>query len=66
MPYLIAVAVSFLVSLIICSVLKSGMKNVALKNEANAYSADGLLLTSQQDRYTHTTRTRTKIQSSKN
>lgn len=64
MPFVIAIIISFLISLIICSILKSGMKNVAIKEEAYAYTPDGLTLTDSQDRYTHTTTTRTKIQSS--
>ena len=62
--YLIVVAVSFVISLAVCLVLKWKMKTVRKKIEANEYvSAGGLHLTEQYDRYTHTTETRTKIHS---
>lgn len=65
MPFVIAIIVSFLVALIICTALKSGMKNVSVKEEAYAYTPEGLSLTERTDRYTHTTKTRTKIESSR-
>ena len=46
----------------ICVRLKRKMRTVHQKAEANAYvAAGGLRLTEQYDRYTHTTKTRTKI-----
>ena len=64
-PYVMVIIVAFVLSLIICAVLKSGMKNVSVQEEARAYSEDGLQLTYREDRFTHTTTTRTKIETSK-
>jgi len=62
-PIAIGVVVSFLISLIVCAVLKSGMKNVAASREATAYMMGELNLKHKRDRFTHTTATRTEIQS---
>ena len=59
--YLIAIVVSFAVSLVICLILKAGMKNVHIKTEAAAYTAGALHLVGRTDRFTHKTQTRTKI-----
>lgn len=63
---LIAVAVCFVISLIVVLILRSGMKNVRAKLEADTYVTGDLHLTQRQDRYTHTTTVRTKIQSNNN
>lgn len=60
--YLIAILVSFVISLIVCLILRTGMKNVRIKQEAGAYIASGLNLTARTDRFTHKTETRTKIE----
>ena len=60
--YLIAIGVSFVVALIVCLILKAGMKNVHIKQEAGAYIAGGLDLTVRSDRFTPKTETRTKIE----
>jgi len=57
----LAVAISFAVSLIVCLILRAGMKNVHSKTQAAAY-ADRLNLTRRIDLYTHTTQVRTKIE----
>ncbi len=60
--YLIVVAASFVISGFICIMLKWKMQTVHKKAEANEYvAADGLQLTKQYDRYTHTTETRHRI-----
>lgn len=62
----LAVAIALVVALVICLVLKSKMKSVHRKAEASAYvTAAGLTLTAQEDRYTHTTETRSKLGSEK-
>ncbi len=59
----IAVAVSCGIALVICLILKSMMKTVHRKAGASEYVADGgLHLTQQIDQYTHTTKTRRKIE----
>lgn len=60
----IAVIVSFIISLIVCVILKSGMKNVHTQVEAGAYLSAPLDLTRRYDRFTHTTTSRRKVQSS--
>ena len=62
---LIAVAASFLVSLLVCSILKSGMKNVHVGSEAENYISKALDLTGKQDQFTHMTTTKTKIEQKK-
>lgn len=58
-----ALAVGCGVALMICLMLKVKMKSVRKGAEADSYvTADGLNLTEQLDRYTHTTETRRKIE----
>ena len=64
MLYLIVIGVSFLIALIVVSILKAGMKNVKAGNEARAYITRQLNLTQQSDQFTHTTKTRRKIEKS--
>ena len=60
----IAVAVSMLIALVICLILKGKMKTVSKKAEANAYvTTAGLKLTGRQDLYTYTTESRREIKS---
>lgn len=59
-----AIAVSFIISLIICIILRLSMKSVRPKAEAGNYVSGDLALIQRHDQYTHTTETRTKIQSS--
>ncbi len=63
MRYLIVIGASFLLALIVVSVLKAGMKNVAVGREAKAYISRELNLTMNSDQFTHTTRTQRKIES---
>lgn len=65
-PLVIAsVGISCLIAGGVCFFILCGMKSVHQKKEADVYlSEDGLHLTQQYDRYTHTTETRTKIQKS--
>ena len=63
MTYLIVIGVSFLISLIVATILKAGMKSVEANREADAYIARELNLTMNSDQFTHTTKTRTKIES---
>lgn len=61
----VSVGISCLIAGSICFFLLRGMKSVQQKKEADVYlTADGLQLTDQYDRYTHTTETRTKIEKS--
>lgn len=60
----LAVLISFFVSFIVCSILNRGMKNVFVKGEAGAYVSGDLDLTAQYDQITHTTVSRTKVESS--
>lgn len=64
MLYLIVIGVSFLIALIVVSILKAGMKNVRAGQEAKAYITRQLNLTQQSDQFTHTTKTRRKIEKS--
>lgn len=59
----VAIGVSFLIALLVVSILKMGMKNVRTQSQACAYQAGGLNLTRRHDQYTHTTQTRRKIES---
>jgi len=61
MLILMSWAISFLIALIVCSILKAGMKNVYAKREAGSYIAGELNLTHREDNYTFTT---TKVISS--
>lgn len=58
------IAISFIISLIVVLILRSGMKNVVKQSQAYGYVTDRLNLTGRHDQYTHTTETRRKIQSS--
>ncbi len=60
--FLLAIGLSFLAALLICGILRSGMKNVRAGSEAAAYLSEALNLTHKNDQYTHTTTTRTKIE----
>lgn len=62
MLYLIVIGAAFLISLVVVSILKAGMKNVKAGREANAYIARQLNLTQRHDQYTHTTTTRRKVE----
>ena len=59
-----AVGVSFIIALIICLILRAGMKSVHTKSDADSYVSGALALTQKRDQYTHTTETRRKIESS--
>ena len=56
------IIIGFVLSLIVCLILKAGMKNVSIKEEAAAYIASALKLTAKSDRFTHKTETRVKIE----
>jgi len=58
------IGLSFLVSLVVVSILKIGMKNVKKQALAGQYQTGRLNLRSRHDLYTHTTQTRVKVQSS--
>ena len=60
---LISGIAGFLLSLLIVSMLESGMKNVHTGSEAGTYIAGQLKLTWKRDNYTHTTTRKTKIES---
>lgn len=64
MLYLIVIGASFLIALIVVSILKAGMKNVRAGQEAKAYITRELNLTQRSDQFTHTTRTERKIEKS--
>ena len=61
-PLVWGVVVGLLLALIICSILKSGMKNVAAASEAGNYISAPLELTSKEDWFTHRTHSRVKIE----
>ncbi|MBP3633351.1 MAG: TPM domain-containing protein [Oscillospiraceae bacterium] len=60
--YVIVIGVSFLIALIVVSILRAGMKNVRTKYEADAYVSRDLALTQRRDQFTHKTTTRRKIE----
>ena len=62
----LAIGISFLVSLVVVSILKAGMKNVKKQTEASGYVSRQLVLTQKQDRFTHITKTSRKIQTNNN
>lgn len=62
MLYLMVIGGSFLIALIVVSILKAGMKNVHAGKEARAYITRELHLTQQSDQFTHTTKTERKIE----
>ena len=57
---------SFLVSLIVVTILKAGMKNVQSAEQANQYLTGELNLARKHDQFTHTTKTRRKIETESN
>lgn len=59
---LMAIGISCLLSLLICLALKSKMKTVHRKAEAQTYVAGGLQMRDRYERFTHTTETRRRIQ----
>lgn len=63
MEYVLVFVISFLIALIVVSILKAGMKNVQENREANVYVSRDLDLTHSHDRFTHTTTARRKIES---
>ncbi len=64
---IIWVIASCVIALLVCLLMRRKMKSVRRKVEANAYvTPDGLTLTDQYDRYTHTTETRRKIEKESN
>jgi len=63
MKLLIVIAVPLLIALIVCSVFKAQMKTAKEKTQANDYLVPhSMNLHVRQDRYTHTTETRTRIE----
>lgn len=58
----ICIGISFGISLIICLLLRSRMKSVHIGTGAADYSAAGLTITGKNDRFTHRTETRTRIE----
>lgn len=54
---LTVIGISCIIALLICLALKGKMKSVQRKSEARKYTTDGLHLTEEYDRYTHTTET---------
>lgn len=61
----VAIILALIIALIVCLVLYAQMKSVAEKQDANDYISGSLKLTKQSDVYTHTTRTKTKIEDDK-
>ena len=58
-------ALSLLIAWLVCSLLKGKMKTAKLAAEADSYVPDGTArITDRQDRFTHTTQTRRKIEKS--
>ncbi len=64
-PLVWGIVVGLLLALIICSILKSGMKNVSAAWEAGSYIAAPLELTAKEDHFTHRTHSRVKISQKK-
>ena len=60
----IIAAASMVFALIVCLLLKGKMKSVRKAAHASAYVSGDLNLTASRDQYTHTTETRTKIETS--
>lgn len=60
---MLALLIGFVLALIIVCIMRMGMKNVHAQTDADKYAAGSLNLTLRQDRFTHKTHTRTKIQS---
>lgn len=59
---LMAIGISCVIALLVCLVLKSKMKTVHRKAEAQTYVAGGLQMRDRYERFTHTTETRRRIQ----
>lgn len=66
MSYVVAIGISFLIALVVVSILKAGMKNVGTKGEAQGYESRPLNLTLRRDHFSHTTTTRRKIETNTN
>lgn len=62
MMILIAIAVAFLISLVVVNLMKLGMRSVRRQTDAQHYRSGALNLTVRHDQYTHTTETRRKIE----
>ena len=62
--YFVVIAIAFVIALIVVSILRAGMKNVHLKQEAGNYVSRGLNLTLRRDQFTHKTTSRRKIETS--
>ena len=60
--FLMALGISCVISIIICLLLLLKMHTVHQKTEANDYVSEKLKLSRKEDRYTHTTQTRRKIE----
>lgn len=61
----IIVLVPLLIALIVCLIFRSQMKTAKIAKEAGNYIPEGsFVVTARQDRYTHTTKSRTKIEKS--
>lgn len=59
----LCLAFGCLVAFVVCSILKGQMKSAAVKTEADSYiRPGGVVFTNRQDRFTHTTQTRVKIE----
>lgn len=62
-PIVISILISCAIALVVCLILKGQMETVYQKNDAREFIAtSGLHLTQQVDQYTHTTKTRRKIE----
>ena len=59
---LVCTGISAVIAMIVCLILKAKMKSVRKGTHASAYVAGSLNLTASRDQYTHTTETRTKIE----
>lgn len=60
----ISIVLGCFISIVICLVLKSNMKSVALKTKADAYvNAKSVKIRIKEDRFTHSTQTKVKIES---
>lgn len=59
---MVPILIAIVVALLVCFVLYSQMKSVAERDDAQEYLVGGLNITQQSDIYTHTTKTRRKIE----
>ncbi len=59
---LVCLGISAVIAMIICLILRGKMKSVRKGTRADAYVVGSLNLTASRDQYTHTTETRTKIE----